>query len=105
MPILQNAKKALRVSKRKTLVNQRVKSKMKTAIDAMKQTPTQENLNKAFEAIDMAGKKIIHHNKAARLKSQLSKLLTVVGEAAPKATAKVVKTTKKVAKAVSKKTA
>ena len=75
MPILQNAKKALRVSKRKTVVNQRVKSKMKTAIDTMKADPTQANLDKAYEAIDMASKKIIHHNKAARYKSQLAKLL------------------------------
>jgi small subunit ribosomal protein S20 len=94
MPLLKNAKKALRVSKRKNLVNQQIKSKMKTAVDAIKANPSQENLNKAYEAIDMAAKRnIIHHNKAARHKSQLAKLLASAGVVAPKAA----KATKKAA--------
>lgn len=76
MPILKNAKKALRVSKRKAVLNRRVKSQVKTAIDTMKASPSQENLSKAYEAIDTAVKKNIYHkNKAARMKSQLAALL------------------------------
>lgn len=77
MPLLSNAKKALRVSKRKAVVNQRIKSRMKTAMDKVKAEVTQANLSTAFSAIDKAVKRnLIHKNKASRLKSQLSKNLS-----------------------------
>lgn len=45
-------------------------------MDLMKKLPSAENLSKAFSAIDTAVKRhIFHKNKAARLKSQLSKLI------------------------------
>lgn len=100
MPILKNAKKALRVSKKKTVVNSRVKSRMKTLVDAFKKAPTLETLSAAYSAVDTAVKnKIIKKNKASRVKSQLSKVLPT-GQTVAKATAKkvVAKTTKKVAK-------
>jgi small subunit ribosomal protein S20 len=76
MPILKNAKKALRVSRRKTLVNRRVKSIVKTVVEKMRLEPTAENLSTAYAAIDTAAKSnIFHRNKAARYKSQLAKLL------------------------------
>ncbi len=74
MPILKNAKKALRVSKRKTLVNRAVKSKVKTAMDAFKANPSEDTLKKAFSTVDKSVKKnIIHRNKAARIKARLAK--------------------------------
>ena len=73
MPILQNAKKALRSSQRKAEVNRRIKSRMKTMMDKVKAEPTPENLRNAYAAIDTAAKRVIHPNRAARLKSQLSK--------------------------------
>ncbi len=74
MPILKNAKKALRNSARKAVVNSRVKSQMKTAIAAAKTAPGKEKLSAAYSSIDIAVKQnLIHHNKAARLKRQLSK--------------------------------
>jgi len=77
MPLLRNAKKALRVSKRKALVNQRIKSRVKTFTDAFKKDPSQENLAQAYSAIDKAVKGNLYHaNKAARLKRQLSKLVS-----------------------------
>lgn len=77
MPILRNAKKALRVSERRAVSNRAVKSKSKTAIDTFKATPNGENLKKVFSAVDKTVKKnIIHRNKAARIKSQLSKLVS-----------------------------
>lgn len=75
MPILKNAKKALRVSKRKTVINSRVKSKMKTAVKQMTKAPSAEGLRVAYSTIDKAVKnKLIKKNKAARLKSQMSAL-------------------------------
>lgn len=109
MPILKNAKKALRVSKRKTVINSRIKSRMKTLVDAFKKAPTMESLSAAYSAVDTAVKKnIIQKNKAARLKSQLSAVLPK-GEAGTKVTKKAVsvakkakKTTKTAKKAVKK---
>ena len=75
MPILQNAKKALRVSKRKTIINRDIKSKMKSALDKVKKTPNKETLAAASSAIDRAVKKnLIHKNKAAHMKSRVAKL-------------------------------
>lgn len=107
MPILQNAKKALRVSKRKTVHNTRVRSIMKTMMDKIRKSPSGENLAAAYSAIDTAVKNnLVHKNRAARLKAQLAKLAKpVVSEKK----AAVKKTTKKAApkkkKAAAKKTA
>ncbi len=76
MPILSSAKKALRQSLRRNLVNKRIKTKTKTSIDAFQAKPTEPGLRAVFSAVDWAAKKnIFHKNKAARLKSRLSKLL------------------------------
>ena len=76
MPILKNAKKALRASQRKAVVNGRVRSKLKTMMDKFIKTPSNESLSTAFSAIDKAVKgNLIHANKAARFKSRLSKLV------------------------------
>jgi ribosomal protein S20 len=76
MPILANAKKALRVSKRKAEINQPVRSRVKTVSDKVRKTPNVASLSEAFSAIDKAVKRhIFHKKKAARLKSQLSKLV------------------------------
>jgi len=78
MPLLKNAKKALRVSQRKNVINQRIKSRVKSTIDKMKKTPSDDNLKGAFSAVDKAVKRnIFHKNRAARIKSGLSKLVSV----------------------------
>lgn len=75
MPILANAKKALRVTKRKTAINQVVKSRLKTALDSFKKTPTKDGLAAVYSMIDRAVKRnIIQANKASRLKQGMSKL-------------------------------
>jgi small subunit ribosomal protein S20 len=77
MPILKNAKKALRASQRKNEINRRVRSRTKTALDVLKATPSAENIKTVFSVIDKSVKrKIFHRNKAARLKSQMSKLVS-----------------------------
>ncbi len=76
MPILHNAQKALRSAERKTQMNRQVKSKLKTAMDQFQAKPSQESLAVAFSKIDKAMRRhLVHRNKAARLKSQLSKLV------------------------------
>ncbi len=78
MPLLKNAQKALRSSRRKAVINSRLKSQVKTSIDAMKQKPSPDGLSKAFSSIDRAVKgHIFHANKAGRLKHQLSRLISV----------------------------
>jgi len=76
MPILKNAKKALRVSDRKAVIRQPAKSRVKTMLDAAKKSPTAETVSQAFSAIDRAAKiNVFHKKKAAHLKSQIAGLL------------------------------
>lgn len=76
MPILKNAQKALRVSERKAAYNAVVRSRMRTALKQLCETPSQELLTLVFSRVDRALKRnLIHGNKAARLKSQASRLL------------------------------
>lgn len=78
MPVTKSAKKALRVSLRKKSVNNRVRRQWKSAVKALRENPTAQGLKKVFTELDRAAKRgVIHQNKAARLKSRLSKLLTV----------------------------
>lgn len=77
MPIIKSAIKALRQDKKRALANKPVRSRIKTTSDAMKAKPGAEALTAAYSAIDKAAKRnIVHRNKAARLKSQLAKLLS-----------------------------
>jgi len=78
MPILKNAKKALRASKRKALGNLQTKQQMRSSVKSANSSPSQETVSVAYSRIDRAVKRgIIHKNKAARLKSQVSRLLVV----------------------------
>jgi small subunit ribosomal protein S20 len=80
MPITSSALKALRQAKKRTEHNRTVKSRAKSAMDAAKKTPSTNTLAGAFSAIDRAVKNhIFHKNKAARLKSQLAKVLANAG--------------------------
>lgn len=75
MPILANAKKALRVSQRKAAINSLVRSRLRTTMEVARKKPAAREVNEAFSAIDKAIKgKIIHANKGARYKHQLSTL-------------------------------
>lgn len=107
MPLLANAKKALRVSKRKTEVNARVKSIVKTMVDKVKKSPSSENLANAYSALDTAVRKhLMHKNRAARVKSQLSKLAkpTQKAEKVVPTKAASAKSAKKVSEKSAKKT-
>lgn len=78
MPVIQSAKKALRRDKRRAIINKTIKLKIKEILKTTRKNPNKKNLGLAFIALDRAAKKkIIHQNKANRLKSRLSKLLQV----------------------------
>jgi len=76
MPVIKQAIKKARQDKKKTKENALRKGAYKKAVAAFRKSPSVEGLNKAYVALDKAGKtNIIHRNKASRLKSRLSKML------------------------------
>jgi len=76
MPVLQSAKKALRRDGRRKAINQKIKEKVKDVLKKTRQNPNKKNLELSFAILDRAAKKkVIHKNKASRLKSRLAKLL------------------------------
>lgn len=76
MPIIRSAKKKLRQDKKRQKQNLKVKETVKSTIKKFRSSPTKESLSDVFTVLDKALKKnIFHHNKVARLKSNLSKLL------------------------------
>lgn len=98
MPVIKSAIKKLRKDKKRELVNKRIRNSLKSVVKIALKTPTVQSVNSAIKTIDKATKiKIIHKNKAARLKSRLSKLV-----AKGKAKLKAVKPAQK-AKKTSKK--
>jgi len=77
MPITKGAIRKLVADKRKTATNLKAKTAYKAAVSAMRKKPSAKALTAAFQKLDRAAKvNIIHKNKAARLKSRLSKLLS-----------------------------
>jgi len=75
LPVTQSAAKALRRDNRRKRVNNKIKIKYRQALKKARQDPNEENLRSAFSTLDIAAKKkVIHKNKASRLKSRLSKL-------------------------------
>lgn len=76
MPVTKTAKRALRGSKNKESFNKLIISKLEVAIRQAKIGKTNSKVISAISLTDRASKKkVIHKNKAARIKSQLSKLL------------------------------
>lgn len=76
MPVTKTAKRALRGSNRKNEINKIIFSRLEKAIRTAKKTKTKKSVEEAVSLTDKATKKrTIHKNKAARIKSQLSKLL------------------------------
>lgn len=85
MPVTKTAKRALRVSKRKTQVNKTFVSRLEVALRLAKKTKSTKAVREAVSLADRAAKKnVIHKNKAARIKSQLSKLAPKTSKSAKK---------------------
>jgi small subunit ribosomal protein S20 len=74
MPNIKSAKKRVKVTEAKHEANLLKKSSMKTAVKKVEKEANTENLKTANKRIDKAlGQGIITKNKAARLKSRLTK--------------------------------
>jgi ribosomal protein S20 len=101
MPVIKSAKKKLRQDIKREKINDFLRKTLKTAIKEAQKGKTAEKIKKAVVLTDKAVKKnLIHKNKAARIKSSLSKLTKPVVKAKT-AEKTVAKTTpkKKTAKA------
>ena len=100
MPLLKHAKKKQRQDRNRTIKNAKLEKLFKELIKKAKANPAPEAVSAAFKQIDKAAKHhVIHTNKAARLKSTLSKVkvgdTAVTTSVTKKSAAK--KTAKKVA--------
>ncbi len=83
MPISKSAKKSLRVSQHKTALNRYRKALIKEALKNV--TPV--TASKAISMIDKGVKwNLFHQNKAARMKSALTRQLPDGSKIAPKST-------------------
>jgi small subunit ribosomal protein S20 len=95
MPIIKSAKKRVRVSQKASVRNSKTKRSLKSAVKAFhkaisggKKDTTAEH-RKAQSALDKAAKKhVMHKNKVARKKRQLSKAAKAAGSNTAKTTAK-----------------
>lgn len=77
MPVIKSAKKKLRQDKKRTLRNRALKTQVKDLLKKALKEKSATSLNAFFKATDKATKNhVLHKNKAARLKSRVSKLLT-----------------------------
>ena len=75
MPILQSAKKALRQSKKRNLVNLKRKQVLKNQVKKLKKSKSKKDISLLYSLADKAVKtKTIHKNKAGRIKSRLAKI-------------------------------
>lgn len=76
MPVIKSARKKLRVDKKRESQNKKMRSLIDLTIKRAERKPTPGSVGEAFRVIDKSVKKdIMHKNKAARLKSRLSKLI------------------------------
>lgn len=88
MPVIKSAKKALRQSEKKKESNDKLRRNIREAVRVLKKSPSVETLKTAYSTLDRAVKQhIFHKNRAARLKSNYSKLVKAKAPA-PKKTAK-----------------
>jgi len=76
MPVTLSAKKALRRDQHRAKINLKIRRQYKEALKKAKKSRTKKAFIEACSSLDKAvKKKVIHRNKAARLKSRLTKLL------------------------------
>ncbi|MCG2692125.1 30S ribosomal protein S20 [Microgenomates group bacterium] len=75
MPMLKSAIKKLKQDKKRTKVNKVYRENLRQAVKQARKEKTAKAVKLAYSALDKAAKqKVIHKNKAARLKSRLMKL-------------------------------
>lgn len=95
MPVIKSAKKKLRKDKVREKRNLVLKTGLKKALSAALKKPTTESVKKVVILADKNVKNnLIHKNKAARLKSRLSKLVKSAHKTKPAAKPQKTKTSK-----------
>jgi small subunit ribosomal protein S20 len=76
MPVTAQAEKKLRRDRKQQKINAVHRTHLRDGVKKMRKTPTKKQLQAVFTLLDKSVKlHVIHKNKAARLKSRLSKLL------------------------------
>ena len=76
MPIIKSAIKKVRKDKARTARNKKRGKTLKSLIKKVRSTNSAKDLKEVYSALDKAVKiKLIHSNKASRLKSRLSKMV------------------------------
>jgi small subunit ribosomal protein S20 len=99
MPIIASAKKRVRTTRKATVRNSKTKRNLKGALKVFAKSPSGKSISSAQSQIDRAAKKgVIHKNKAARLKSQAAKKAKAAGVKSTKATKKAAPAKKATAK-------
>jgi small subunit ribosomal protein S20 len=77
MPVIKSAKKRLKTSTRKRVVNLKTTRLLKSALKSFAAKPTQQSLNQAYSALDTASKKgAIPKGRADRKKGRLALFLS-----------------------------
>lgn len=88
MANIKSSKKRIKVSKRQTMENQRVRSAMRTqlgkfyaAVENKDKALAEELYNATVSAVDGSVKtNIVHKNKANRTKARMAKMMTALAE-------------------------
>lgn len=76
MPIIKSAAKALRQTKKRTLVNQRKIAVLRLELKKLKKLKNSQQLSKVYSLVDkMVKVHTVHKNKAARIKHAASKIV------------------------------
>lgn len=110
MPVIKSAIKKLRKDVKRTAANNDFRHKLDLAINKAKKSKSAASVREAVSMVDRAVKNnLMHKNRAARIKSSLSKLAKPAAKSTAKAAVKTAKNTEKVksaktVKALAKKT-
>lgn len=76
MPISAQAEKKLRHDRKRSVETATKRAYVRSVVKEMRKSPSAKQLTAVFSTLDKAVKMhVIHANKAARLKSRLSKLI------------------------------
>lgn len=96
MPVIKSAIKKMRRDKKRELENDFFRLKVRIAIKSARIKKSQVSIKEAVSLIDKAVKNnLLHKNKAARIKSSLSKIAKPVDRTVPKKTTPKTPTSKK----------
>ena len=75
MPTHKSVERRLKTAKKANLKNREIKSRLKTVVKKVETSPDEASLKEAVSTLDKAARRrVIHPNKASRIKSRLVKL-------------------------------